>query len=291
MQCLVLYHSFTGNTEKVTNRIEKVLQTEDISYNVIKVDNTKEIDLYKYDLIFMGTPVIQCLPCKPILDFIKTKLDYHRKRKDIIPKSPKLKGKYAVCYCTFSGPHTGIREAIPAIKYMEQFFEHLRFSVIGRWYIVGEFKNNDVLSTQGVLGDIRGRPNEKDLMEVELKVKRILQKVKCTTQSNNIKLANNFVPKPLQFLSEKSEVLEEFKGLVEVLKKTSSLDECTQYLIKIALSAAYKCKDCLKFHIKEALENGVTEIEIKDALYLGTTLGGTSYLGFAYEVLEELNLA
>ena len=136
------------------------------------------IELYDYDLIFLGTPVIEFLPCKPILDFIHSQLTIHRKMGNIIPSSPKIPGKYAVCYCTYSGPHTGIREAIPAVKYMEQFFEHLRFSVLGEWYIVGEFKGNEILSTKGALGDIRGRPNKEDLLEVERKVEELLKKVR-----------------------------------------------------------------------------------------------------------------
>ncbi len=87
-----------------------------------KVTKDMDVDLYGYDLVFLGTPVIQMLPCKPVLDFIGVQLAHHRKKGNIIPKSPKIPGKYAVCYVTYSGPHTGIREAIPAIKYMEQFF-------------------------------------------------------------------------------------------------------------------------------------------------------------------------
>ena len=63
------------------------------------------------------------------------------------------------------------------MKYMEQFFEHLRFTVLAEWYIVGELKGNEILSTQGPLGDIRGRPNEKDLSRVERMVKDILQDI------------------------------------------------------------------------------------------------------------------
>jgi len=180
MKTLILYQSFTGNTEKVTKTIEKSLKSKGITPQIIRIKEgtNVNIELYAYDLIFLGTPVIEFLPCKPILDFIHSQLTIHRKMGNIIPSSPKIPGKYAVCYCTYSGPHTGIREAIPAVKYMEQFFEHLRFSVLGEWYIVGEFKGNEILSTKGALGDIRGRPNKEDLLDVERKVEELLKKVR-----------------------------------------------------------------------------------------------------------------
>jgi hypothetical protein len=57
---------------------------------------------------------------------------------------------------------------------MGQLFEHLGFTIAGEWYIVGEFHNDAVLSTQGVLGDIRGRPNKRDLAQVRRRVKRVI---------------------------------------------------------------------------------------------------------------------
>ncbi len=55
---------------------------------------------------------------------------------------------------------------VPPVLYAGQFFEHLGFTVVGEWYIVGEFHGSLEASTQGKLGDIRGRPNEEDLRTV-----------------------------------------------------------------------------------------------------------------------------
>jgi methylmalonyl-CoA mutase cobalamin-binding subunit len=44
--------------------------------------------------------------------------------------SPKIPGKNVLIFCTYSGPHTGLNEAIPAGKYAGQFFEHLGFTVV-----------------------------------------------------------------------------------------------------------------------------------------------------------------
>jgi hypothetical protein len=58
---------------------------------------------------------------------------------------------------------------------MGQMFEHIGFKVAGEWHIVGEFHKSEDLSTKGRLGDIRGRPNEKDLSEIEEKVSSLIK--------------------------------------------------------------------------------------------------------------------
>ena len=84
---------------------------------------------------------------------------------------------YTVVFITYSGPHTGIKEATPAGDYLEQFFEHIGFEVAAKWYVVGEFHNSEENSTKGVLGDIRGRPNQQDLADVENKVSALLKSI------------------------------------------------------------------------------------------------------------------
>jgi hypothetical protein len=82
-----------------------------------------------------------------------------------------------VVYCTYGGVHTGINEAIPAVKYMGQLFDHLGYTIIGEWYIIGEYLTEPLQShsLHGRLGDIRGRPNAQDLRNLAEKVKGILK--------------------------------------------------------------------------------------------------------------------
>jgi hypothetical protein len=80
-------------------------------------------------------------------------------------------------FCTYSGPHTGLREATPAGQYAGQFFEHLGFDVLEEWYVVGEFHGSEEASTVGRLGDIRGRPNDEDLEQVKQDVTRIVRRL------------------------------------------------------------------------------------------------------------------
>ena len=64
-------------------------------------------------------------------------------------------------------------EAIPAGKYMRQFFEHLGFEVIDEWYVLSEFHGSLENSTQGRMGDIRGRPTEEELLKIKEDTKRL----------------------------------------------------------------------------------------------------------------------
>jgi hypothetical protein len=61
---------------------------------------------------------------------------------------------------------------------MGQFFEHLGFEVAAKWYVVGEFHGMEEFSTKGRLGDIRGRPNAKDLAEVEDNVAKLVKSIR-----------------------------------------------------------------------------------------------------------------
>jgi hypothetical protein len=94
---------------------------------------------------------------------------------DLVLASPKLINKNALVFCTYSGPHCGLNEALPAGKYLRQFMEHLGFDVKDEWYEVGEFHGWDRASVDGRLGDITGRPNEDDLALVELKASQLVR--------------------------------------------------------------------------------------------------------------------
>ena len=74
---------------------------------------------------------------------------------------------------TYGSMHTGINEAIPAVKFMGQLYDHMGYTIVAEWYIVGEYKTEGFQdrSISGRLGGIRGRPNTKDLKEVAEKVK------------------------------------------------------------------------------------------------------------------------
>jgi flavodoxin len=175
LRSLIIYFSATGNTKKVADAIRDALEEANISVTFLEVKEAAQAELYNYDLVFLGSPSYQFLPPEPMLRFIKERMKLHGGRGDIKLGAPKIPGKTAVIFCTYSGPHTGINEATTAGKYMGQFFEHLGFKIAGEWYIVGEFHGSEEFSTKGRLGDIRGRPNQHDLAKVKSDVRNLVR--------------------------------------------------------------------------------------------------------------------
>jgi hypothetical protein len=83
-----------------------------------------------------------------------------------------------IVYCTYGGGHTGANEAVPAVKYLGQLFDHLGFEIVAEWYLVGQYPATGRFkdfSSLGRLGDITGRPNTADLDELVERVKGILR--------------------------------------------------------------------------------------------------------------------
>ena len=158
MRALIVYWSATGNTEKVANAIEKGLAGRNVDYTKKKVADAADEDFYDYVLVFLGSPSYEFLPPAPVMKYVKGKVDMHRRRGDIKLKSPKIPGKMAVVFVTYSGPHTGLSEALPVGKYMGQLFEHIGFGV-DEWYVPGEFHGREKASTEVVIPhDGQGNP-------------------------------------------------------------------------------------------------------------------------------------
>ncbi len=175
MEAMIIYWSGGGNTAKVAQVIKEELDEAGVNAGLTKVEDAWEIDLYAYGLICFGFPSYHWNPPKPADDFLKSRFKAYRKQGLVKIGAPKIPGKNALIFCTYSGPHTGIREAVPAGLYAGQFFEHFGFDVLDELYVVGEFHGSEEFSTKGRLGDIRGRPNEEDLYEVKEKITKIVK--------------------------------------------------------------------------------------------------------------------
>jgi flavorubredoxin len=159
----VIYISLTGNTEKVAESIQQGLIEGGIQTSLLKLADAGEVDLYDFDLICLGTPSHSWLPPKAMDEYLRSMFNRYKQEGRIRPGAPALPGKCALIFCTYSGPHTGIREAIPVGKYVGQFFEHLGFTVIDEWYVLSEFHGSEENSTLGRMGNIKGLPNKDDL--------------------------------------------------------------------------------------------------------------------------------
>jgi hypothetical protein len=147
-----------------------------------KVESKKPQDaagiyFYDYDLVCVGSPSIEWQPAKHMADLLKAKLNLYRSQGKIKPCAPKVEGKNALIFCTYSGPHTGINEATPAGKTMRQYFEHFGFNVVGEWYVPGEFHGREDLSTQGRLGNLKGKPTPKALAKIKKNAERLAESI------------------------------------------------------------------------------------------------------------------
>ncbi|MBN1640519.1 MAG: flavodoxin domain-containing protein [Anaerolineae bacterium] len=166
MKAAVVYWSRTGNTEKVAQAIAETLAEQGVEVVYRRAEEAADLDWFEYDLYCLGFPSYGWLPPQPVRDLLSNKFAEYRKAGRIRTGAPPVPGKHALVFCTYSGPHTGVDEAIPAGKHAGQFFAHVGIQVLDEWYVVGEFHGSLEHSTQGRMGDIRGRPNADDLERV-----------------------------------------------------------------------------------------------------------------------------
>ena len=183
MRILNLFYSATKNTEKVAKQIHEVV--EELGYSIDTVNVTSpelDVDILLYDLIFVGSGVYGTLPGRPLIGLLRRLLKHYIEVGEVKPASPRRPSAYTVIYCTYGGAHTGINEAIPAVKLMGQLGDHLGYTIVSEWYFVGEFLTENLRdhSVNGRLGDIRGRPNQHDLGEVREKVLGLFKSLPIT---------------------------------------------------------------------------------------------------------------
>jgi hypothetical protein len=172
-RAVIVYWSNTGNSEKVAFAIKDGLEAAGVDVSIMKTTEAENIDYFDYDLVCVGSPSIRFHPPKQVTDFLLKKFKEHHKQEKIKTGAPKVPGKKALMFVTYSGPHTGLREATPVGLYMGQFFEHIGFTVLDEWYILSEFIGSEERSTKGRMGDIRGKPTEKDLQKIRIDAEKL----------------------------------------------------------------------------------------------------------------------
>jgi hypothetical protein len=174
MKAAIFYWSKTGNTAKVAHAIREGLEAAGLEVVFTRTEDAGDIDFFAYDLVCVGFPSYRWHPPRPVDDFLVEKFGAYQRQGRVKVGAPRVPGKNALIFCTYSGPHTGINEAIPAAKYAGQFFEHLGFTVLDEWYVLGEYHGSEEMSTLGRMGDIRGRPNEADLRKLKEDAQHLL---------------------------------------------------------------------------------------------------------------------
>ena len=111
MDAIIIYWSKTGNTEKVARAMHEGLKDAGANVSLLRVDDAEEVDFYDYDLVCLGFPTHQWRPAKPVEKFLSSKFSAYRNQGRIEWGAPRVPGKNALVFCTYSGPHTGINEA------------------------------------------------------------------------------------------------------------------------------------------------------------------------------------
>ena len=177
MKAAILYWSAGGNTQKVAQAIQETLDASGVDATLKRIKDAEDVDWFDYHLVCVGFPSYQWSPPKPMAEYLDRKFKAYRGQGKVHVSAPPLPGKHALIFCTYSGQHTGINEALPATKYAGQFFEHLGFTVWDNWCVVGQYHGSEQANTQGRLGDIRGRPDERDLAQVKRDTALLLKRL------------------------------------------------------------------------------------------------------------------
>jgi hypothetical protein len=207
-KCLVTYSSITGNTEKVALKFKETFEGKGWQCDLFKVrKNADDIlrppyDIRTYDFVCAGSGLRGHLPYNEILNMLRgfrTGMDPRivlKNRDETIPyinepvpgipphKTPKLDHRKmtlgpdspkAVIFITYSGYEFGPKEAEPAVVLLALELEHIGFQFIGQYCCPGKYVDDPMPRT--FHGDIRDRPNEKDLLKAQMFIEEKLEEI------------------------------------------------------------------------------------------------------------------
>lgn len=210
-KCLIMYSSYTGNTEKVALRFKSTFERNGWECDIFKIRKKAEdilnppFDVNNYDFICVGSGIRVHLPYNEILNVLRRLrlgIDPRialRNRDETIPyiKEPLpdlpepwddpdimrhhrkivigADSKKAVVFTTYGGYEFGPKEAEPSMQLLALEIEHLGFQCIGQFCCPGRFLNHPTPGT--FHGDIRDRPNEKDLLKAEMFIEEKLEEI------------------------------------------------------------------------------------------------------------------
>jgi hypothetical protein len=173
----VLFWSAGGNTRDVADTLYETLKDCSARADMLEIESSLEVDYNDYNLILLGAPEYRFLPPEPVQTWLQ---EQQNANVDVLPAAPERGDCWGAVFCTYGGPHTGVREAVPALKYLGQYLEHAGIPVLEEWPVIGEFHTEDRqhMNTQGRLGDIRGRPNQSDLKDVGERLRGLLRRLR-----------------------------------------------------------------------------------------------------------------
>jgi len=108
LKTAVVYWSNTGNTEKAAKAVRQGLEDAGHEPTMLRVEEAEGVDYADYGLFCLGFPSYEWHPPKPVTDYLRRNLVKHRKMGLVKTGSPRVPGKHALIFCTYSGPHSGL---------------------------------------------------------------------------------------------------------------------------------------------------------------------------------------
>jgi hypothetical protein len=206
--CLITYSSYTGHTEKVAFRFKETFENQGWQCDIFQVrKNADDIlrppfDIRQYDFVCAGSGLRAHLPYNEILNMLRgfragmdprivlskrdetipyitepitespseSKLSINHRKIVLGPDAPR-----AVVFITYAGYEFGPKEAEPAALLMGLELEHIGFKFVGTFCCPGRFFDNPTPRT--FHGDIRDRPNEKDLLKAQFFIEDKLEEI------------------------------------------------------------------------------------------------------------------
>jgi len=207
-KCLIAYSTITGHTEKVALKFKETFETHGWQCDIFKVRKNAEdilrppFDIRSYDFVCAGSGLRAHLPYNEVLNMLRgfrTGMDpritlkfrdetisYINEPVPEIPphKDPKIEHKKiilspdspkAVVFITYAGYEFGPKEAEPASTLLALELEHIGFQCIGHFCCPGTYLDNPMPRT--FHGDIRNRPNERDLTKAQIFIEEKLEEI------------------------------------------------------------------------------------------------------------------
>jgi len=204
---LILYASWTGNTEKVALRFKKVLEQKGWQCDILKVDQKTDVkhppfQYEAYDLLCVGSPVVHKKPVEEVMSIMAgaplppseggPKAAFMGKGPREVPEKYRVPeeriaktitgkivfgpdAKKGVVFMTYGGTHLGPKEAAPAMSLMALEMEHIPFQCVGQFACPGKHGNKD--RPDQWFKDLTKRPNERDLQKAEIFMAEVLEEI------------------------------------------------------------------------------------------------------------------
>jgi len=94
-----------------------------------------------------------------------------------------------------------------------------------------------------------------------------------------------------RILAEDDLTIKRFFSLDNQTYREGALDAKTKELMGLAVSAAFRCNDCIFYHLDRAISLGVGKSEIIETLDISLIIGGSiviPHLRFAFEAMDAL---